>query len=80
VQSKGTPSGAYLAHPSIKAEAKTGKQVHDSFFSNFYLLRLALHLDTPSFTSHPMVNQVMKHPMEELLEVVPACPCFHAML
>ena len=31
VQSKGTPTGAYLGHPSIKAEAKAGKQVHDSF-------------------------------------------------
>ena len=31
VQSKGTPMGAYLAHPSINAEAKAGKQVHDSF-------------------------------------------------
>ena len=31
VQSKGTPTGAYLTHPSIKAEAKARKQVHDSF-------------------------------------------------
>ena len=31
LQSKGTPTGAYLAHPSIKAEAKAGKQVHDLF-------------------------------------------------
>ena len=31
VQSKGTPMGAYLTHPSIKAEAKARKQVHDSF-------------------------------------------------
>ena len=31
VQSKGTPTSAYLAHASIKAEAKVGKQVHDSF-------------------------------------------------
>ena len=31
MQSKGTPTGAYLAHPSIKVEAKAGKQVHDSF-------------------------------------------------
>jgi hypothetical protein len=31
MQLKGTPTGAYLAHPSIKAEAKAGKQLHDSF-------------------------------------------------
>ena len=31
LQSKGTPMGANLAHPSIKAEAKARKQVHDSF-------------------------------------------------
>ena len=31
MQSKGTPMGTYLAHPSIKVEAKVGKQVHHSF-------------------------------------------------
>jgi hypothetical protein len=31
VQSKGTPTGAYLAHPSIKVKAKARNQVHDSF-------------------------------------------------
>jgi len=47
--------GAYHAHPSIKAEAKVGKQVHNSFQNSlhlplflFYLLRLALRLDMPS--------------------------------
>ena len=50
------------------------------FLSNFYLLRLALRLDTPSFTSNPMVDRAMKRPMEESSEVVPARPRFHAML
>jgi hypothetical protein len=88
VQSKGTPTSAYLAHPSIKAEAKAGKQVHTIPFLNslhlpvfsFYLLRSALRLDTPSFISHPMADQAMKHPMEESLEVVPARPSIRAML
>ena len=50
------------------------------FLSNFYLLRLTLCLDTPSFTSHPMTDRAMKHPMEESPEVVPARPHFRAML
>jgi hypothetical protein len=77
VQLKGTLTGAYFIHPSIKAEAKAGKQVHDSFLNSlhlpifsFYLRRPALRLDTPSFRSHPMVDQGMKRPMEE-----PSEPC-----
>jgi hypothetical protein len=80
--------GTYLAHPSIKAEAKAGSKYTIPFVSNslhlpifsFYLLRPALCLDTPSFTSHPMVDQATKRPMEESLEVVPARPRFRAML
>ena len=76
--------GAYLAHPSIKAEAKAGKQVHDSIslklvtltIFSFYLLHPVLRLDTPSFTSHPMADRAMKRPMEESPKVVPARPCF----
>ena len=84
LQSKGTPTGTYLSHPSIKAEAKVGTQVHDSFSLNslhlpiflFYLLCPALCLDTPSFTSHPMMDRAMKRPMEESPKVVPARPPF----
>jgi hypothetical protein len=79
--------GAYLAHPSIKAKAKAGKQVHDFFLNllhlpifSFYLLRSALHLDTPSFRSHPMVDWATKCPMEESPKVVPARPRIRAML
>jgi hypothetical protein len=76
--------GAYLVHPSIKVKAKAGKQVHDSFSLKLvtltYLIRPALRLDTPSFTSHPMADQATKRPMEESLEVVPTHPRFCAML
>jgi hypothetical protein len=72
--------GAHLAHPSIKVEAKAGKQVHDCFLNSFYLLRPVLHLDTPSFRSHLMVDQATKHPMEESLEVVPTYARIHEML
>jgi hypothetical protein len=83
--------GAYLAHPSIKAEAKARKQVNDSFslkhvtltrvaIFSFYLHRLVLRLDTTSFTSHPMANRAMKRPMEDSPEVVPAATRFHVML
>ena len=34
--------GAYLTHPSIKAEAKAGKQVHDSFFKFITLTYLLI--------------------------------------
>ena len=50
------------------------------FLSNFYLLRLALRLGTPSFTSHPMADRAKKRPMEESPEVVPAHPHFRAIL
>jgi hypothetical protein len=46
----------------------------------FYLLRLVLCLDTLSLTSHPMVDQAMKRPMEESPKVVPARPRFRVML
>jgi hypothetical protein len=82
VQSKGTPTGAYLAHPSIKEEAKVGEQVHDSFLDtlhlpifSIYLLRSAIRLDTPSSRWHPMADRGMKCPMEESLEVVSARTC-----
>ena len=83
VQSKGTPTGAYLAHCSIKAKAQTRKQIHDSFLNSifsFYLLRPVLRLDTPSFRSHPMADQATKRQMEESPEVVPARPRFCVML
>ena len=87
VQSKETPMGAYLAHPSIKAEAKAGKQVHDSFLNSlhlpiflFYLVRSVLHLDTPSCRSHPMVDRAMNCPMEESPEVILARPRICVML
>jgi hypothetical protein len=50
------------------------------FLSNFGLLRPALRFDTPSFTSHPMADRVMKHPIEESPKVVLARPRFRAML
>ena len=48
VQLKGTPMGAYLAHPSIKAEAKAGKQVHDSFSLKLITLTYLLVLSSSS--------------------------------
>ena len=55
VQSKGTPIGTYLAHPSIKAEAKVGKQVHDSF-SKLVTLTYLLVLSSSSYAlpRHPI--------------------------
>jgi len=77
VQSKGTPTGAYLVHPSIKAEAKAGKQLHDSF---------SLKLLSSSFGAPP------QHPIFHISSnggsgnevpngrVTGDCLCFRAML
>ena len=57
VPSKGTPTGTYLAHPSIKAEAKAGKQVHDSFsklVTLTYLLILSSSFGAPP--RHPILH------------------------
>jgi hypothetical protein len=51
VQSKGTPTGAYLTHPSIKVEAKAGKQVHDSFSLKLITLTYLLILSSSSDAS-----------------------------
>jgi hypothetical protein len=48
VQLKRTPTGAYLAHPSIKAKAKAGKQVHDSFSLKLITLTYLLVLYSSS--------------------------------
>jgi hypothetical protein len=79
--------GAYLAHPFIKAEAKAGMQVHNSFLNSlhlpifsFYLLRPTLCLDTPSSRSHLMANWGTKRLVEESPEVVSARPQIHVRL
>ena len=58
VQSKGTPTGAYLAHPSIKVEAKAGKQVYDSFSLKLVTLTYLLILSSSSGTPprHPIFH------------------------
>jgi hypothetical protein len=87
MQSKGTPMGAYLTHPSIKVKAKAGKQVHDSFsklVTLTYLLVLSSSSGapprTPSYRSHPIADRAMKRPMEVSPEVVPACAHIREML
>jgi hypothetical protein len=55
VRSKGTPTGTYLTHPSIKPEAKAEKQVHYSFsklITLTYLLVLAS--SSSALSRHPI--------------------------
>jgi hypothetical protein len=42
----GTLTGIYLAHPSIKAKAKAGKRVHDSFSLKLITLTYLLVLSS----------------------------------
>jgi hypothetical protein len=58
VQLKGTPMGAYLAHPSIKAEAKARKQVHDSFSLKLITLTYLLILSSSfgALPRHPIFH------------------------
>jgi hypothetical protein len=58
VQSKGTTTGVYLAHPSIKAKAKAGKQVHNSFSLKLVTLTYLLILSSLSdaLPRHPIFH------------------------
>jgi hypothetical protein len=85
VQLKGTPTGAYLAHPSIKAEAKAKKQVHDSFYLKLVTLTYLLVLSS-------LFGALPRHPIFDISSnggsgneapngrVTEGCPCSSLLL